>query len=59
MKDRYHWPKLRRDMTTIVLRCYVCQRAKGQTQNMRLYMPLSTSDPIWEDLSMNFVLGFP
>ena len=36
MKDRYHWPKLRRDMTTIVLRCYVCQRANGQTQNMRL-----------------------
>ena len=33
MKDRYYWPRLRRDVTTIVSRCYVCQRAKGQTQN--------------------------
>ena len=31
VKDRYYWPKLRRDMTTIMSRCYVCQRAKGQT----------------------------
>ena len=29
VKDRYYWPKLRRDVTTIVSRCYVCQRAKG------------------------------
>ena len=31
VKDRYYSPKLRRDVTTIVSRCYVCQRAKGQT----------------------------
>ena len=29
VKDRYYWPKLRKDVTTIVFRCYVCQRAKG------------------------------
>ena len=29
VKDRYYWPRLRRDVTTIVLRCYVCQRVRG------------------------------
>ena len=31
IKDIYYFPKLRRNLTTIVSRCYVCQRAKGQT----------------------------
>ena len=29
LKHRYYWTRLRRDVTTIVSRCYVCQRAKS------------------------------
>ena len=46
VKNRYYWPKSRRDVTTIMLKCYVCQRAKGQTQNTGLYMPLLVLDAI-------------
>ena len=46
VKKRYHWPRLRRAMSNIILRCYVCQMAKGQMQNTRLYMPLPIPNAI-------------
>ena len=57
VKDRCYWPKLRRDVITIVSRCYVCQIAKGHTQNTGLYMPLPVLDDIWGELFMDFVLS--
>ncbi|PKU72440.1 RNA-directed DNA polymerase [Dendrobium catenatum] len=59
MQSRFYWPHLRRDVVRFVERCPICQLYKGNAQNTGLYTPLPVLQSIWEDLSMDFILGLP
>ncbi|KAI0515494.1 hypothetical protein KFK09_008159 [Dendrobium nobile] len=59
LQQRFFWPHLRRDVSKFVERCSICQTYKGGGQNTGLYQSLPVPDSIWEDLSLNFVMGLP
>jgi hypothetical protein len=55
----FFWPKMRRDVERYVSWCTTCNKAKSRLNPHGLYMPLPIPSVYWEDISMDFVLGFP
>jgi hypothetical protein len=58
VKERYLWPIFDKDVWKFVEGSRICQLAKGKSQNTRLYTPLPVPKGPWEDIHMDFVLGF-
>ena len=59
MKRQFYWPGLKKGVAKIVGQCRTCQLAKYRKQNTSLYMPLPMLDRLWQDVSMDFMLGLP
>lgn len=59
VSTRFYWPKMKYDIMDFIAKCGVCQRAKGHVQNIGLYTPLPVPNTIWEDFSMDFIIGLP
>ena len=59
MECQFYWPGLTKGVAKIVGQCRTCQLAKHRKQNTGLYMPLLVPDRLWQDVSMDFILGLP
>ncbi|KAG7532368.1 Zinc finger CCHC-type [Arabidopsis thaliana x Arabidopsis arenosa] len=59
VSSSYFWPTLQRDVERFIVRCGICQAAKGKATNAGLYLPLPIPTQPWTDVSMDFVLGLP
>lgn len=56
----FYWPKMRQDVKAFVSSCIVFQRTKYSTQKPAgLLQPLPVPSQVWEDVSMDFIVGLP
>jgi hypothetical protein len=60
LRPRYWWMKMKKEIVAYVARCDTCCRVKAlHTRPAGLLQPLSVPDWKWDDISMDFITGFP
>nr|GEX10508.1 reverse transcriptase domain-containing protein [Tanacetum cinerariifolium] len=59
LHEQFYWPKMERDVNKLFERCRTCHIAKTHSSNAGLYTLLSIPVALWEDVSLDFVLGLP
>jgi len=55
----FYWDGLRNDVKIFIRHCSICQQVKSDTQKHGLLQPLPVPTAIWEDLSLDFIIGLP
>lgn len=56
----WHWLGIRKDVSSFVRKCEVCQQQKlSQQAPAGLLQPLPLPTRIWDDISMDFIEGLP
>jgi hypothetical protein len=60
LRQQFWWTRMKREIARYVSECDTCQKVK--TEYMKpggLLQPLSIPDWKWDDISMDFIVGFP
>ncbi|VFQ94095.1 unnamed protein product [Cuscuta campestris] len=56
----FFWPHMRRDIAAFVASCLTCQATKYSTQKPGgLLQPLPVPGRVWDDVTMDFIVGLP
>jgi hypothetical protein len=59
-KKRFWWYGIKREITEYVAICYTCQRIKVEHQRPTgLLEPLQITQWKWDEIGMDFIVGFP
>jgi hypothetical protein len=60
IKKDFFWEGLKNDVQNFVFECLVCQQNKGETiKTSGLLRQLAILSQLWEEVSMNFIIGSP
>lgn len=60
LSTNFIWDSMRKDITSFISTCLVCQQTKYSTQKPRgLLHPLPIPTNVWEDISLDFITGLP
>lgn len=56
----FYWPSMKKDITKFVSECLRCQKVKSyKGKKLRFLQPFPIPDAPWEQISMDFIMGFP